>query len=103
LLADEDAIGSAQAARRLGVSKNTMAVWRARGVGPPCHYAGDKPIYYPSELRAWIDECTARKLREREEQVIRAAEGGKRKRGRPRGIGLAGRCSVPLTVSEHKA
>jgi hypothetical protein len=55
----ETALCTKQAARFLGVSPGTLAVWRVRIMGPPVHYSGCKPVYYVSELRAWQDRCTA--------------------------------------------
>jgi hypothetical protein len=46
----EAALSTKQAARYLGVSPGTLAVWRARRAGPPCMYSGSKPVYYLSTL-----------------------------------------------------
>lgn len=59
----EPALSTKQAARYLGVSHGTLAVWRSRMMGPPAHYSGAKPVYYASELRAWQDRCTAERSR----------------------------------------
>ena len=89
----EDAISSAAAARYLGVSKITMAVWRARSVGPPCRYSGSKPVYYLSELRAWQEVCAAKHKEQQEAAQAVAEQSGGRKRGRP-GRVLASKASV---------
>ena len=61
----ETALGSAEAARFLGVTRQTMATWRSRGCGPPVHYSGTKPTYRLSELRAWQETCTAARSKAR--------------------------------------
>jgi hypothetical protein len=79
-LSDFTGLDTHEAARVLALEPNTLAVWRARGTGPPVHYSGTKPTYRLSELLAWQAECTA-KMRERSE---RSAANGKRGRGRPK-------------------
>jgi hypothetical protein len=58
----EAALNTKQAARYLGVSPGTLAVWRARRAGPPCMYSGSKPVYYLSALIGWQKECANRVL-----------------------------------------
>lgn len=58
----ENALNTKQAAKFLGLSPGTLAVWRSRASGPPCRYSGTKPVYYASELREWQRACTARHL-----------------------------------------
>jgi hypothetical protein len=58
----EAALSTKQAARYLGVSPGTLAVWRARRAGPPCMYSGSKPVYYLSALIGWRKECANRML-----------------------------------------
>ena len=80
---DEYPIGSAEAARVLGVSKGTMRVWRTRGTGPPCHYSGTKPVYYTSELHAWQAVCTAAmRQKQSERAAVAAIESRKRSSNR---------------------
>jgi hypothetical protein len=87
---NEPGISSAQAARLLGLSKSTMAVWRNRNCGPPVHFALTKPIYFATEVRAWMDECTAA-MRQKHEERAAAKRSGGRRRGRPKGsVGLLG-------------
>lgn len=62
----EPALTTKQAAAFLGVSAGTLAVWRSRRMGPPCHYSGAKPIYRESELRAWQRRCTEERMGEKE-------------------------------------
>ena len=57
----EAGLGSAAAARFLGVARGTLAVWRARGKGPPVHFSAAKPVYYYGELRDWQIECGERR------------------------------------------
>jgi hypothetical protein len=86
---NEPGISSAAAARLVCVTRSTMAVWRSRGTGPPVHYAGSKPVYFASEVRAWMESCTALMRREREEHAAEAAQYGGRRRGRPKSsVGL---------------
>ncbi len=59
----EAALSTKQAARHLGVSPGTLAVWRSRLMGPPCHYSGAKPVYYLPELRDWQRQCAAERMR----------------------------------------
>jgi len=88
---NEPGISSAAAARLLGVSKSTMGVWRTRNCGPPVHFAFTKPVYYTSELRTWMDACTAAMRQKREEGAAVAKQNGGRRRGRPKGsVGLEG-------------
>lgn len=79
----EPARNTHEAALFLGVSPGTLAVWRTRGGGPPCHYSGSKPVYYLAELRAWQAACTEA-MRERQELGAERAATDGRKRGRPR-------------------
>jgi hypothetical protein len=58
----EAALNTKQAARYLGVSPGTLAVWRARRAGPPVTYSGTKPVYYLSRLVDWQRECAAKAL-----------------------------------------
>ncbi len=58
----EPALTAKRAAAFLGVSPGTLAVWRSRRTGPPCHYSGSKPVYYLSELREWQQLCTEERL-----------------------------------------
>ena len=61
----EPGLSSTEAARFLGVTRQTMATWRARGCGPPVHYSLSKPTYRLSELRAWQETCTAARSKAR--------------------------------------
>lgn len=54
----EGALNTKQAAKFLGLSPGTLAVWRSRASGPPFRYSGAKPVYYASELRDWQRQCT---------------------------------------------
>jgi hypothetical protein len=53
----EHAIDTKKAAALLGLSPGTLAVQRSRRQGPPVHYSGMKPVYFPSELREWQRGC----------------------------------------------
>lgn len=48
-------LSAALAAERLGVAKQTLAIWRVRGVGPQYVKAGARVLYAPDDLDAWID------------------------------------------------
>lgn len=82
---NEPGISSATAARLLGVSKATMATWRSRETGPPVYYAATKPIYFASEVRAWMESCSALMRQKREQRGTDGAQGGSKRRGRPKG------------------
>jgi hypothetical protein len=60
----EPALNTKQAASFLGLSPGSLAVWRCRGTGPPCHYSASKPIYYQSELKEWQIECSEQRRAE---------------------------------------
>ena len=62
----EPALNTKQAAKYLGLSPDSLAVFRSRGTGPLVHYSGSKPVYYLSELRQWQDRCAA----ERRERLL---------------------------------
>jgi predicted DNA-binding transcriptional regulator AlpA len=48
----------------LGVSRSTLAKWRMRGEGPPCHYCGPRLVYYVKhEIDAWLQECDRKRGR----------------------------------------
>jgi hypothetical protein len=55
----ERGLNTKEAARYLGLSPGSLAVWRSRGVGPECAYSGTKPVYYLSGLKAWQARCRA--------------------------------------------
>jgi len=55
------AVGTKEAARRLGVSPATLATWRCTGaVRVPHGYAGRKVIYCVEDLDRWLSEQTAK-------------------------------------------
>jgi hypothetical protein len=43
------------AAEQLGVAKQTLAIWRVRGVGPQFVKVGARVLYAQDDLDAWID------------------------------------------------
>jgi hypothetical protein len=48
-------LSAAVAAERLGVAKQTLAIWRVRGVGPRYVKVGARVLYAPDDVDAWID------------------------------------------------
>jgi excisionase family DNA binding protein len=43
-----------EAAQRLGIRNQTLAVWRGRGMGPPFHKIGNRIRYREDDLELWL-------------------------------------------------
>ena len=54
----EDLLTTYAAAKLLKVSRQTLAIWRLRGVG--CRYIklGSRVLYSPSDVAAWLESNT---------------------------------------------
>lgn len=50
---EPEPIGETEAAKRLGVSKGTLANWRWRRYGPAYLKVGRRIEYQPSDIQAW--------------------------------------------------
>lgn len=48
-------ISRAEAARRLGIAKQTLAIMFMRGDGPPCIAVGRRRLYDPRDLERYIE------------------------------------------------
>lgn len=51
---DTIAILADDLAAQLGVTRNTLADWRARHYGPPAHQVGARIIYHAAEVDEWL-------------------------------------------------
>jgi len=57
---EEHAFPPKKAARYLGISNDTLRLWRSQRKGPPFFKAGEKLIRYrKADLDAWIEEHLA--------------------------------------------
>ena len=58
----------AQAARYLGVQRNTLAIWRTRGEGPPfikvSRHRNGRVLYRVSDLEEWANRGAQRTIEE---------------------------------------
>jgi DNA-binding transcriptional MerR regulator len=45
-----------EAAKELGLSPNTLRIWRKRGKGPPYYKVGKKVIYTSGDLAKWLND-----------------------------------------------
>lgn len=46
-----------QTAVFLNRPEGTLYQWAHRGYGPPSYKTGGARMYFPSEVRAWLDSC----------------------------------------------
>lgn len=44
-----------EAAEIVGVSWQTLRLWRSKGYGPEWHYKGRRVVYFVDDLQAWFD------------------------------------------------
>ena len=51
----EPLLDTDRAAESLGISKQTLAIWRIKGYGPAHIKMGSRVLYSPADLDAWID------------------------------------------------
>jgi predicted DNA-binding transcriptional regulator AlpA len=51
----EPLLDTTQAAERMGIARQTAAVWRVKGFGPPHILMGRKILYDPADIDAWIE------------------------------------------------
>lgn len=62
LIEMDDLLSNEQAARILGVKKNTLEIWRHKGKGPPFIKLGEHPSspirYQRSRVIAWVEART---------------------------------------------
>lgn len=50
----EPLLDSASAAERMGIARQTLAIWRTKGYGPNFFRMGRKIVFDPSEIDAFI-------------------------------------------------
>lgn len=53
-LVDEELLKTAEAARMMGITKQTLDQWRYRGIGPRYLKVGSNVRYRPSDVLAWL-------------------------------------------------
>lgn len=49
-------LSAKEAATLLGLSPQTLAVWRLRGAGPAFCKLGSRCLYAPDEIERWVSE-----------------------------------------------
>jgi hypothetical protein len=68
-----DMLTTAALARKLGISRQSLAIWRLKGSGPPYYKAGSRVLYRVSDVEKWLED--RRHLSTSGDQADRNAEG----------------------------
>lgn len=50
----DDLLTPPDLARKLGVAKQTLAVWRLKGTGPAFYRAGSRILYRAADVESWL-------------------------------------------------
>jgi len=51
----DDLLTADALAARLGLSRQSLAVWRLNGSGPPFYKAGSRVLYRTADVEAWLE------------------------------------------------